>query len=156
VNRIDLLGLSAEDVKNIQQIIQNAIDRMNKNRERIENPFRNNWCKRYPFACPTGYDSDDIKDCGEQTKTVNIELENGKYDDNWSFYIDSAFAHMWGIAVSSNNDDPVIYYDPRANEISIGKPCPSCSGLFGGRYYDTHPDSNNPPTRPFPPSSGNQ
>jgi RHS repeat-associated protein len=151
VNRVDLLGLSEQDIIRIRHIIQHTINIMSENRERIPNPWRNNQCKRYPFTCPEGYDSDNIKDCGEQTSAVNIALEKGKYDENWQFYMDSGFGHAWGLAISSNEDDPLIYYDPRANEVSVGKPCPSCNGwLNSGRYYDS-----NPLTRPFPPPSGN-
>lgn len=49
--------------------------------------------------------------------------------------MDSGFGHAWGVATSSNPDDPIIYFDPRADEISVGTPCANCKGWFGGRGY---------------------
>jgi RHS repeat-associated protein len=132
VNRVDLLGLSAEDVRNIKKIIQREIDRIARNGQRLSSPIFNNVCRAIDGCDPTH----DLKDCNEQTDAVkdalNKELKN--FDDNWRFDSLNGLGHVWGVAMSSNKDDPIIYFDARANEISIGVPCSACSGWFGGIF----------------------
>jgi len=43
----------------------------------------------------------------------------------------AGIGHAWGVATSSNPHDPMIWYDTRANSMSVGSPCPSCVGWFG-------------------------
>jgi RHS repeat-associated protein len=145
VSWFDFHGLSAQDVDQIVNTIRDTIDSMTRNKQRLPDPVKNNRCRKWPWW-PGCENPNDYKDCGEQTETVNDVLQGGNYEDNWYFLMDAGFGHAWGLATSSNPNDPVIYYDPRANEISVGTPCPTCSGWFGGSGYGP----SNPPPHPLP------
>jgi hypothetical protein len=132
---VDPLGLSPDDVVKIKTVIRETIDDMTINEERLPDPGENNRCRIWPWW-PGCKNPNNYKDCGEQTETVNNILRRGNYEDNWYFLMDSGIGHAWGLATSSNPNDPIIYYDPRANEISTGTPCPSCSDWFGSRGYE--------------------
>ncbi len=145
---IDPYGLSERDVARITEGFYRIVDQMTRDGQRNSSPWFNNWCRKYPWSpgCPN---PNDYKDCGEQTDKVNSDLEKGKYDDSWYFLPDSGIGHTWGVATSSNPNDPVIYYDSRSRQVSVGQPCSSCTGWLGSGSQVYGP--NSPPPHPRPP-----
>ncbi|WP_211230945.1 RHS repeat-associated core domain-containing protein, partial [Chitinilyticum aquatile] len=140
---VDLLGLSDQDVEKIRERYREIVDQMTRNELRLPNKWRNNLCRMYPWS-PGCKNPNNYKDCGEQTEIVNEELAKGHYNDRWYFLMDAGFGHAWGLATSSNPKDPIVYYDPRADEISVGNPCQNCKGWFGDSNYGP----NDPPIHP--------
>lgn len=100
---------------------------------RLTDPYWNNFYKKYGMSP----EDEKLLDCGEQTYYMNKELMKSKkeFNDNWTFKEIYGIGHVWGAAISSNPNDPVIYYDTRANDISLNSFCESCHGWFGG-YFD--------------------
>ena len=131
-------GLSEADVQKIVDSIKEITDRMTENGQRIDGkPYLNNFCRRNPLLC--GSLSNDLKDCGEQTEYVNEGLGTGSYDDNWNFIVNSGTGHAWGVAISSNSNDPHIFYDPRSGETNVGSACSTCKAWslpFSSTVYD--------------------
>ena len=131
----DSMGLSSEDAQNIVHTINNAVDRMTEKGERFPDPDKNNRCRTFPTFWGIIYDCGDepekLKDCGEQTETVLVELSKIKYDDTWICEMDGGIGHAWGFCVSKNLNDPSIWFDPRSGQIQENSPCPTCQPWFG-------------------------
>lgn len=129
---VDPWGLSAQDVIRIQAKFNATIKDMTKNGQRMDWTLINNTCRAMPWLpnCP-----DNVKDCGEQTEYMNAILSLQHYDDNWQFLMDAGAGHAWGVAVSSNPNDPILWYDARANEFSIDKVCKTCKPWWGNPVY---------------------
>ncbi len=141
---IDFFGLSARDVQKIREIFKDTTKQMTDEGLRHPDPSKNNRCRKWPWfwGCP---DQNKYMDCGEQTEYMHEPLRAGSYDDMWFFYTDSGVGHAWGIGASSNPEDPLIFYDTRADEFSTGIPCPSCKPwLFFRSLYE-----NGPPMPPL-------
>jgi RHS repeat-associated protein len=144
---VDPNGLSAKDVEQIIRTINDSVTYMNDNKLRLEDPYTNNLCRKAPWFAGCD-DPNKLKDCGEQTEYTNIQLRNGKYDDNWYFLVNAGFGHAWGVAVSSNPSDPKIHFDPRSDQISLDAPCSSCEPWFGDtNYNDDNPFLVPPPKK---------
>jgi RHS repeat-associated protein len=128
---LDSSGLSAQDVGQISQRFRQGVEEMTRDGLRLPSPYKNNFCRLYPgaYGCK---DPNKYKDCGEQTEYMNDQLKQGKYDDHWVFHMDADIGHAWGVATSSNPNDPTIWYDTRSGEISVSTPCATCHGWFGG------------------------
>ncbi len=141
---VDPFGLSPEDIEKIQQRFRDVVDEMTQSGLRDEWPFKNNQ-QRFWGRLTNDFVGDSRKlDCGEQTQYMNEKLTAENYDDNWTFYMNAGFGHAWGFALSSNVDDPIIYYDPRADEINLNEPCEHCKPWFGKGIYN----DGNMPARP--------
>jgi RHS repeat-associated protein len=129
VGFIDPLGLSEMDVLRILQIFHQTVQQMTAQGMRHENPLINNmrrsWDRLLRGESP-------YKDCDEQTDYMNNRLWSEKYDDKWRFDARHGDGHVWGTAASSNPNDPVIWYDTRSGQISVGEPCESCHGWWWG------------------------
>jgi len=131
INFVDMTGFSAKDVVSIQRRFDKIVDRMTSDRTRDPSGTINN-AKRFWGKLTDDRIGDSNKlDCGEQTEYMNDDLSGRKYDDDWTFHMDAGIGHAWGVATSSNPHDPMIWYDTRANSMSVGSPCPSCVGWFG-------------------------
>ena len=77
----------------------------------------------------------------EQMRTLGNGFTN-KLEDNWVFKPLSGQWHTWGVAVSSNKNDPIIYFDTRSNNFSLNIPCATCKG-WNGLDYDIKMQKNN-------------
>ena len=145
-----------KDVERIVAAIQGAIGKLTDSGLRHPNRIINNTCADLPWlpGCPS---PNRFQKCGDQVDIVNAELSRLRLQANWHFLMDAGFGHAWGIAVSSDPADPKIWYDPRANSISIGQPCHSCKPWLGSSLYK---DGSNAPVpaapglKTPPPSSG--
>ena len=127
-------GVTPKDVDLIISAINGAIRKMTDSGLRHPNRIVNNTCSDLPWlpGCPS---PNSFQKCGDQVEAVNAELSKLQLEANWHFLMDAGFGHAWGIAVSSNPADPKIWYDPRANSISIGQPCDSCKPWLGDSVY---------------------
>lgn len=128
-----MTGFSPNDVVKIQKRFDKIVNRMTGDGLRDKSPWFNNAQRRLGKLTDDAVGDSNILGCGEQTEHMNEDLSRRTYDDAWTFHMDSGFGHAWGVATSSNPDDPMIWYDARANSMSVGSPCPSCSGWFGDR-----------------------
>ena len=140
----DFLGLSPEDVQKIRDTINDSVDKMTRDGLRMDS--FNNYCRAYPWL-PGCDNPNKLKDCGEQTEYVNEQLSELMLDDNWRFVLNAGIGHAWGMAISSNPDDPIIHYDPHSNNLSEQTPCRTCKPWFGDPVFT----KENPPMRPNPP-----
>ncbi len=142
---IDFYGLSPRDVKKIKNAINKSILDMTNKGERINGGYKNNACRRYPILSKMwvdcGKNPDKLKDCGDQVDTTLVEIKKNNFDDVWTCNYDSGTGHAWGFCVArTNKTDPIIWFDPRANQISEDKPCASCHPylylppLYGEKY----------------------
>ncbi len=77
---------------------------------------------------------------------MNEYLSDQDYDDNWRFGTDAGPGHAWGYGASSDPNDPIVWFDTRSGQISIGQAFPTCKPWFGDSMYS----SDTPPTRPLP------
>jgi hypothetical protein len=136
---IDPVGLSERDVANIRQRFGSTVGSMTSQGLRHPRGWWNNQLRSWGKATGDFIGDSKKMDCGEQTDYMNSVLQNGKYDDNWLFFMDAGVGHAWGVAVSSNPNDPTLWFDTRANSFSVGSPCGSCSGWFGDSAL--YPDS---------------
>ncbi len=75
--------------------------------------------------------SDNVMDCGEQTEYMNSILEQQQYDDKWEFWLDAGTGHAWGVGFSHNPNDPILWYDTRANDFSVNNVCSHCEPWIG-------------------------
>lgn len=157
LDSIDPLGLSAADVLRIKELFNKTVNNMTDEGLRLDSGKTGNTIRNLDIFNPfSQVRTTKIMDCGEQTEYMNEKLKNNSknFDDNWNFIEVSGLSHAWGIAVSSNQQDPIIWYDTRANDISEGKPCNNCKGLIGG-YLDSwsntegfwNDNSNNHPNK---------
>jgi RHS repeat-associated protein len=131
ISYIDPLGLSARDVEVIRQRFHSTVNDMTRQGLRHPSPFINNQQRSWGRLTRDLVGDSKKMDCGEQTEYMNARLEEGEYDDRWTFYMDAAVGHAWGFARSSNPSDPVLWYDSRSNSFSVGEPCATCHGWFG-------------------------
>jgi RHS repeat-associated protein len=145
LSRIDPLGLSTADVAKIIDAFQKKRDEMTQQGYRHPNPYHNNLCRAIPLHpnCINSYPNK-YQDCFEQTETMNDYLKNQKYDDVWNFGTDAGPGHAWGYGASSDPNDPIVWFDTRSGQISVGQPCPSCTPWFGEGGYSP----SSPPSRP--------
>jgi hypothetical protein len=143
---IDPFGLSPADVIAIQNGFNRTVTQMTNDGLRMQNKTFNNTCRDMPWLCGDWHNK--LKDCGEQTDYMNDALRKGKYQDHWAFYMDAAWNHAWGVARSSNPNDPLIWYDTRADQFSVGEPCPGCHGFIVGQ--GGYSNSNPPPPPSVP------
>jgi hypothetical protein len=127
----DRTGLDPSgDVQKILDAFKKNVDDMTREGLRDPDPYYNNRCRMAPWSLGCNEDNK-YKDCGEQTEEMNKRFEKGSYQDAWSFSMESGIGHAWGVALSNNPENPYIYYDTRADQISVDKPCDACSGWFG-------------------------
>lgn len=129
---LDPLGLSEQDIQRIRNTYFATLNRMTQLGIRHPSPTINNQQRFWGRLTRDLFGDSKKMDCGEQRDYVNEELWEGKYDDQWTFAADAAFGHAWGVAFSNNPSDPMIWYDPRSGAFSVGSPCATCSGWFGG------------------------
>lgn len=132
----DPLGLSKEDVLQLVNAFWYILDDMTGDGLRSPSPTHNNHCARWPDSPFCGPEEDEYLDCGDQADYMMNELSELDLDDTWTFEQHSGFGHSWASAVSSNPEDPILWFDPRASDYSIGEPCPTCRGWFFGWLDD--------------------
>ena len=60
-----------------------------------------------------------ILGCGQQADAVAQQLSAGKYDAQWTFAVNNMFPipHQYGVAQSSDPNDPQIVFDPYFNTV---------------------------------------
>ena len=117
---VDPLGLSPEDIEKIRAAFNATVkDMSNKGLRR--HPLINNTIRAFGGG---------TLDCGEQTEYMIGKLENLQLDDNWIFMPHAEPGHAWGVAVSSNPDDPYISFDTRANNFTVNGRCSTCYGWW--------------------------
>jgi RHS repeat-associated protein len=131
ISYIDVNGFSPQDVINIHQTFNSTVTNMTQQGLRNSSPFINNQQRFWGNLTNNKIGDSKKMDCGEQTGHMNENLGKGKYDDKWTFTMDAGVGHAWGVAISSNPSDPMLWYDTRTNEFSVGTPCATCSGWFG-------------------------
>lgn len=123
VNFIDSDGLSAEDVRRIQNTFNNSVARMTAGGQRRSPGWLNNM-SRSLNDLTGGRAGSPFLGCGEQTDVVQKDLQNGSYDDTWDFAWDGLFdplPHQRIRATSSNPNDPVLIIDPHRNLFQTGR-----------------------------------
>lgn len=131
VRYIDRYGLSPEDVRRIKAIFNQTVRGMTDSNKRTY-PYVNNIRRNVESAIGGGglvpYDSSKMGhflQCHEQVTEVIDRLRGIKdFDDRWIFVpvdngVGADYSHTWGEGRSlSNNEDPVIVFDPFYNEIT--------------------------------------
>lgn len=121
ISSVDPLGLSEVDVRRIHDLFNNTVEGMTKDGRRHMNPYLNNFLSSFGAS---------YLGCGDQESVVRYQFEKREYDDRWTFRQERSLFHRWGVATSSNPDDPVITYDPWKNKIVFEyrpRGCQSCS-----------------------------
>lgn len=131
VRYVDPLGLSPRDVNTIRETFDTTVESMTQQGLRHPWPWWNNQQRSWGRATRDLIGDSRKMDCDEQNSYMSDVLGRGTYDDQWTFWMDGGYGHVWGVAVSSNPGDPILWYDTRANNFSSGSPCSSCSGWFG-------------------------
>ncbi len=123
-NWLDPWGLSERDVWNILQTAWATKRHLNETGQRHNNPFYNNFM--------SGVGSSYLA-CGDQWNRVYMALTNQDFDDPWKFTSMESleefgvipYIHVFGMAVSANNNDPIIIIDIwRDSYIAIGRKIP--------------------------------
>ncbi len=117
-NVIDFWGLSPEDVKRIQDTINQSIqDMIDGGHRRPGSGALNGILNNAERMLKQDYQ---IYDCYDQSYITNENLkELSDLDDDWDFSIVHHPGHATGQANSSNPDDPVIDYDPWRGSIHM-------------------------------------
>jgi RHS repeat-associated protein len=134
---IDPFGLSEFDVKLIEAIYHNTVNDMTQKGQRLKNPEENNWNKFLGNS--------NLKKCGDQAEVVLDAMRHfadGKvgFEDTWHFQLIPARGHAWGRAWSENTSDPVLYFDPWADQFSRSAECSTCHGwLWSGSTENPDP-----------------
>jgi RHS repeat-associated protein len=114
-NFADALGLSQNDVTRILKQAQNETNQMTKNGQRIDPGPLNNLVSSLQML--VGYKTPNLG-CGQQADRVAaaLQLPTVPYDDNWTFSVHQWGWHQYGVARSSNPNDPTIIFDPWKNQ----------------------------------------
>jgi hypothetical protein len=115
IDRVDPLGLSADDVERIKNDIDKTIDQLTREKRRrggggTLNGFLNNWERVF---------KENMTDCWDQVMEVNDHLTKVHTDDRWKFEVVDHIGHATGRATSSDPHDPIIDYDPWRHEIEV-------------------------------------
>jgi len=114
-NFTDALGLSQNDVNTILNQAQNLTNQMTANGQRISPGSLNNILSSLQrlFGSKNPY-----LGCGEQADRVANALQFPKvpYDDHWTCTVVQEGWHQFGVAMSSNPNDPNIIFDPWKNQ----------------------------------------
>jgi RHS repeat-associated protein len=118
VNLADPLGRSAADVAKITQRFYELLVDMNQRGLRDPNAFINNANAMF-HTFSGGVVGKDYLVCTGQSTYVKYFLEQEDYEDEWKFVLDHSYlpAHTWGLAISSNPNDPIIIFDPLYGQI---------------------------------------
>ena len=130
----DELGLSKNDVILLNKTFNYNIIQMTNEGKRVNWTWINNALGKLNCIEQTNY-------MIEQMRTLGNGFTN-KLEDNWVFKPLSGQWHTWGVAVSSNKNDPIIYFDTRSNNFSLNIPCATCKG-WNGLDYDIKMQKNN-------------
>lgn len=141
----DPYGLSKRDVERIRAIFQRVSGEMQRYGQRLpgDRAYENN-LRRMIGRMSFGLAPDAaLLDCGEQTEFMNAQLWSvaggwqadgsispNLFDARWRFDMVAEPGHAWGMATSSDPQDPVIYYDTRSGEIQEDFPCRTCLGFW--------------------------
>ena len=114
-NFADALGLSQNDVHRILSQAQNLTNQMTANGQRINPGPLNNILSSLQRLF--GYKNPYLG-CGQQADFVasNLQFPKVPYDDHWEFSVHQWGGHQYGVAVSSNPNDPNIIFDPWKNQ----------------------------------------
>lgn len=132
IRYIDLIGLSAEDVAEINELFRQEVDRMTEAGERSNSPFNNTARNIESYLLNGGnlvtFDPNKPwhnKQCHEQSTSVKrvIDAKAHAFDDTWRIeHVDNdvgdRYNHTWLRATSDNPEDPIIYLDPFNNEFA--------------------------------------
>ncbi|MEN3159852.1 RHS repeat-associated core domain-containing protein, partial [Alkalimonas sp. NCh-2] len=114
VNLFDFFGLSPEDVRRINAIFKDAVNRMTNNGQRISPGPWNNF-NRSIYDVTGGAMGKPYFGCWEQANELLDQLNDMSFDDDWSFRrVDRIFPfpHSWVEGSSSNPTDPYVTADP--------------------------------------------
>ncbi len=126
VSRIDPMGLSPGDVLNILGTFDRTVTGMTGAGLRTSPGSWNN-VNRSLYDITGGLAGKKFMGCGEQAANLQHQLNNGAYDDKWSFTLQGSNLpqsqpgfglsgpHWWVEGRSSNPDDPVLVLDPWRN-----------------------------------------
>ena len=131
--KVDILGLSEEDVNKIIDSYLKIEDEMTKNGERTDPGILNN-IQRSLYDASDGKLGHNYLGCGEQAGKVKDGISGDKYDDQWSFELDGSnnllqydydhsisLNHWWVVGRSNNPKDPIIILDPHRNRAIVKK-----------------------------------
>ena len=139
INAIDSSGLSSNDVFLLRKTFNDTVNNMTSNS--LFSGLRTDWTN-INNALPGHLN------CIEQTNYMIDKLRNlgrgftNQLEDVWAFKALDGQWHSWGVAVSSNPADPIIYFDTRAGLFTENIPCETCHG-FHGLDYDKKMQSSN-------------
>jgi len=117
VRYVDPDGLSAHDVRNIENQARNDIDAMTGNGQRIDPGWLNNVESSLQHLNPFRK-KPPLLGCGQQADRIASDLQFRRYDDHWDFKVEQdGLFHQRGRATSSNPSDPDIIFDPWYNRV---------------------------------------
>jgi RHS repeat-associated protein len=114
-NFADALGFSQNDVSRIMKQSQNITNQMTKDGLRIDPGPLNNLLSSLQSVLGS---KSPYLGCGDQANWVAtlLNVPTVPYDDKWTFSVHQWGWHQYGIAVSSNPNDPNIIFDPWKNK----------------------------------------
>ncbi len=107
---VDPDGLSPSDVTNIVNTYNQTVKNMTNQGYRTDPGWYNNIASNFPGNNYLG--------CGDQCSVVNHALNNGSYDDHWTF-VDipvNGGLHHRSQGTSGNPNDPVVTLDPQGGK----------------------------------------
>lgn len=122
VNLVDPLGLSPADVEKIKSIFNETVEQMNKDCKRTRISVLNNLISIIQTLAG-GRLGKPYYVCADQTQEVLDALRKAKsahqFEDEWDFNeVYQEFPmHYYGLAVSKNQNDPMLKLDPFWNAI---------------------------------------
>ena len=152
LNNVDPLGLSAKDVSKIIAEFINTENQMVFNGQKIpgDNSKDNN--NKIAFLCNPAFDRDGDKwwtgpfdkflrvfhTCSKEDKLKNICYGQSRilqsnlekiiplFEDKWQIIQQNGENHDWVVMFSKNKNDPILYLDPWAYQITKDKICEHC------------------------------
>jgi len=129
----DELGLSAKDVETLHNIFISELQKMTDAGQRYGevSEITPVWERSWNNSMGMIGRGAPYMDCKAQTVEMISRMRRYALDDQWMLTPDSALGHTWGVAISNNPSDPPVWFDTRASNMSVGKPCSTCIGWGG-------------------------